>query len=72
MMFGSVPPQYIDPGALGSRYPSTSKPALPDTFVAPNMQRPNIDLVEPVAAGGGAVVAVGLLVLGGYLLMKRS
>ena len=66
-MFGQLPRGYVDPSALASQYPSSTKPTLPDTFVV-DLRNENI-----VATGGGAALAIGgLVALGLWLGSRRA
>lgn len=68
-MFGQLPDGYVDPVVLARRYPTTTKPTLPSTFVAPDVRRENY----PVAtAAGGGLVVIGILGAIGLALAARS
>jgi hypothetical protein len=65
---GAVPPQYIDPSRLASLYPPSTKPSLPDSFVAPRLARENLNAP---AAASGLLLGAGLLALGAYWATRK-
>jgi hypothetical protein len=56
-MLAQVPAGYVDPSSLAAQYPTSAKPSLPASFVAPNLTRQN---VSPGAVGAGGLVVIGL------------
>lgn len=61
-----LPSRYVDPSALSSRYPTSAKPSLPSSFVAPLLTREeNLN-----TAGAGLLFALGGVGLAVWLLSK--
>lgn len=55
------PPTYLDPSLLAAKYPPITRPTLPNTFVAPDLERRSN--TPAAGVGGGLVVLAGLGVL---------
>lgn len=66
MRLGSLPRGYVDPSSLASLYPVTSKPTLPDDFVAPDLRARNEN-----AGAGAVVVGVAVMIGVGVWLSSR-
>lgn len=66
----SLPRGYVDPSSLAGRYPASSEPPLPDTFITPS----DVVLANTNAPALGALALLVAGVVGGawWLSSRKS